>query len=314
MLVGYIVEKGAPRRVAITRGAELVPEIRWLDLHNPNEQERQWVREAYGQELQFLDELSEIEASARYYRDDHGLHLNLYFLSTVNGASRIINLAFTVNHGRLFTLHADDVVELRAYYQHAIAHPELDDDALSIMLGIVDTRVGMLADTYERLQADLEALARELFRVNERSMTRVIETLGRIEDTNGKARLSILENHRTISRLLTGNQAPALADGIGETLRDFDSLLTHSNGLAERIKFLMDSALGLINLAHSKRLSIFTVLSVILMPPTLIASIYGMNFRHMPELEWLWGYPLALGLMLAVAVVPVLYLRHRGWI
>jgi magnesium transporter len=314
MLVGYTVDKGALRRIAVTNSIELVPEIRWLDLNNPTEQERQWVRAAYGQELQFLEELSEIEASARYYRDESGLHLNLYFLNAANGSTRNVNVAFTVNDGRLYTLHADDVPELRAYYQHASAHPELDDDPLSILLGIVDLRVGLLADTYERLQTELETLGRELFRVNERSMTRVIETLARIEDTNGKARLAMLENQRAFSRLLSGSQAPGHADVINEVLRDIDSLLTHANGLSERIKFLMDSALGLINLAHSKRLNIFTVLSVILMPPTLIASIYGMNFHHMPELDWLWGYPLALAVMLAVAVVPMLYLKRRGWL
>jgi magnesium transporter len=314
MLVSYTVQRNMLDRVVIAERAQLAPEARWLDLSNPTVQERQWVREAYGQELQFLEELSEIEASARYYRDDFGLHLNLYFLRSANGENRNINVAFTVNKGRLYTLHAEEVPEINAYYLHACAHPDLSDDPVSILLGIVDVRVGLLADTYERLQAELEGLGRELFAVKERSMTRLIAGLTRIEDTNGKARLSMLENQRALSRLLTGNQAPGHLDAINEILRDFDSLLTHSSGLAERIKFLMDSALGLINLAHSKRLNIFTVLSVILMPPTLIASIYGMNFRHMPELDWLWGYPAALLAMLAVAVVPMLYLKRRGWL
>ncbi|MBI2290662.1 MAG: magnesium transporter, partial [Betaproteobacteria bacterium] len=93
-----------------------------------------------------------------------------------------------------------------------------------------------------------------------------------------------------------------------------DSLMTYSSFLAERAKFLMDAALGMINIAQNKRLNIFTVLSVILMPPTLIASIYGMNFRHLPELEWYFGYPLALVLMLIVAIGPILYLKRKGWL
>jgi magnesium transporter len=90
--------------------------------------------------------------------------------------------------------------------------------------------------------------------------------------------------------------------------------MNFSDFLAERTKFLMDAAMGMINIAHNKRLNVFTVLSVVLMPPTLIASIYGMNFRHMPELDWFWGYPMALLLMILVAVGPILFLRHKGWL
>ena len=90
--------------------------------------------------------------------------------------------------------------------------------------------------------------------------------------------------------------------------------MNFSDFLAERTKFLMDAAIGMINIAHNQRLNIFTVLSVVLMPPTLIASIYGMNFRHMPELSWPWGYPMAIAIMVAVAVGPILFLRGRGWL
>ena len=314
MLNAYIISDRALKRIPVNQPSDLVRGIRWLDLNNPTEQERLWVRQAYQQELLFMEELGEIEASARFYRDEHGLHLHLYFLQTADGVSRNLNAAFTVSQGRLYSLHAEDIPEFRSYYSYASSRPELNDDPLAILLGIVWVRVGLLADTYERLQTDLETLSGVIFHGEERSMPRVLEGLARVEDTNGKARLALLENQRAFSQLARASEAQAHGEEIGEILRDVESLMTHSTFLFDRTQFLMDSALGAINIAHSKRLNVFTVLSVVLMPPTVIASIYGMNFANMPELQWPWGYPLALALMIAAAVGPILYLRHKDWL
>ena len=145
-------------------------------------------------------------------------------------------------------------------------------------------------------------------------MSRVLETLTRIEDINGKARLGLMENKRAYSNLSRDADVKADANTMNELLRDVESLMNFSDFLAERTQFLLDAAMGMINIAHNKRLNVFTVLSVVLMPPTLIASIYGMNFRHMPELGWTWGYPMAIAMMVFVAVVPIVFLRKKGWL
>jgi magnesium transporter len=145
-------------------------------------------------------------------------------------------------------------------------------------------------------------------------MPHALQSLTRIEDTNGKARLGLLENRRVYPALLRHAEAGGHADAINDIMSDVDSLTTHSSFLAERTKFLMDAAMGTLNIAFNRRLNIFTVLSVVLMPPTLIASIYGMNFEHMPELKWLWGYPIALLLMIVVAIGPILYLKRKNWL
>ena len=172
----------------------------------------------------------------------------------------------------------------------------------------------MVADLYERLQTELEPTSLAIFRGDARAMPRVLESLTRIEDVNGKARLGLLENKRAYPNFVRNPEVEEHAETINEIMRDVESLTTHSSFLAERTKFLMDAAMGTINISFNKRLNIFTVLSMILMPPTLIASIYGMNFEHMPELQWSWGYPMALLLMLAVAIGPVLYLKRKGWL
>lgn len=314
MLTAFTVTHGTLNRIEIAQYSDLTPELVWIDLANPSEQERKWIAEAYGQQLQFMEELSEIEASARFYRDEHGLHMNQYFLVDDAALMRNINVAFTLNKGRLFTLRSEEPHSFRAFIAKATRPHARYPGAVDIMIGIVATRVGLIADLYERLQAELEPISQSIIRGDMRSMPRALQSLTRIEDTNGKARLSLLENRRAYPALLRNAEAGTYANAINDIMSDVDSLTAHSSFLAERTKFLMDAAMGTLNIAFNRRLNIFTVLSVVLMPPTLIASIYGMNFEHMPELRWLWGYPMALILMLVVAVGPILYLKQKRWL
>lgn len=314
MLTAYTVQNEVLKRHTVTQLSQLTADVRWLDLSNPTEQERLWVQQAYGQQLLFIEELGEIEASARFYRDEQGLHLHLYFLHREDGTARNIDVAFSVHQGRLYTLHAEEVPELKSYYTHVQSHPELRDEAMCILLGIVSVRLGLLADTYERLQVETETLARNIFHGNDKTMNRVLQGLARIEDTHGKAHLGLIAEQRVFSTLRRTHEGEQHADAIDEILRDADSLIQHSHFLFERTKFMMDTTLGMINVGFSRRLNVFTVLSVVLMPPMLITSIYGMNFRHMPELDWLLGYPFALGIAAASAIVPILLLKRKGWV
>ena len=316
MLTAYTVRNEVLTSRPVTRFEELDADVRWLDLSDPTAQERQWVRQAYGQEVLFIEELGEIEASARYYRDEMGLHLHLYFLHRENGsdASRNVDVAFTINQGRLYTLHAEDVPELRAYYSHVQTHPELRDEAMCILLGVVSVRLGMLADAYERLQIEMETLSRSIFAGDDPTMTRALLTLARIEDIHGKAHLGLINDQRVFTSLRRTREGEQWGDSIDTILRDVDSLTQHSRFLFERTKFMMDTALGMINVGFSRRLNVFTVLSVVLMPPMLVVSIYGMNFRHMPELDWALGYPYALLLAAASAIGPILWLKRKRWL
>ncbi len=314
MLTAYTTTNGTLSKTSVNQYSDLKPEMVWLDLNNPTEQDRQWIKQAYDQQLQFVEELGEIEASERFYRDADGLHLHLYFLLSVADISRNVNVGFTINNGRLYTLRSDELPEFRVFSAAAGKNPELCAGAVAILLGITWTRIGAMADLYERLQAELEPVSQAVFRARTRTMPRVLESLARTEDVNGKVRLGLLENKRALSNLLRSAEAATHTQTINEILLDIESLMTFSTFLAERAKFLMDAVIGMINIGFNKRLNIFTVLSVILMPPMLIASIYGMNFRHMPELEWYYGYPLAMLLMVAVAAGPILYLKRKHWL
>ncbi len=314
MLTAYTRSGQTLARKLVNLRAELPQDAAWIDLNDPTDQERNWVKEQYGQELQFIEELGEIEASSRYYRDETGLHINLYFLALENGLARNVNVAFTINNNRLFTLRTDELPEIRTFFSHAAKNTDDYPTPASLLLGLVATRVGMMADVYEKLQKDLDTVSGSIFRTNSIGMTNALEALARVEDVNGKARLGLMENKRAYSNLSRNTDVAVNLEAMNELLRDVESLMNFSDFLADRTKFLMDAAMGMINIAHNKRLNVFTVLSVVLMPPTLIASIYGMNFRHMPELDWLWGYPMAIVMMIVVAVGPILFLRRRGWL
>jgi magnesium transporter len=314
MLTAYTRSGQTLTKKLVNLRSELPQDAMWVDLNDPTDQERNWVREQFGQELQFIEELGEIEASSRYYRDETGLHINLYFLALENGLARNVNVAFTINNGRLFTLRTDELPEIRTFSTHCSKDATEFPGPADLLLGLVATRLGMMADIYEKLQAELDAVSGSIFRTGSREMSNALETLARIEDINGKARLGFMENKRAYSNLSRTTDISVSAETMSEVLRDVESLMNFSDFLAERTQFLLEAAIGMTNIAHNRRLNVFTVLSVVLMPPTLIASIYGMNFDHMPELKWLWGYPMALGLIVLVAVGPVLFLKHKKWL
>src|SRR5688572_8589636 len=134
MLTAYVAVNGTLQKIDIRQGSDLKPEMIWIDLASPTEQERQWVKQAYDQELQFLEELGEIEASSRYYRDEFGLHLNQYFLLTDKDITRNVNVAFTLNNGRLFTLRGDELPAFRTFYMKASRSPQYCCGTVELML------------------------------------------------------------------------------------------------------------------------------------------------------------------------------------
>lgn len=314
MLHAYRLTAQQLDRRAVHAREELTEDVVWLDMVDPIEAERNWVQDAYGHSVHFLDALSEIEASARYFSDEHGDHVRLYFLELQDGIARNVDVGFTLDGKRLYSLHAREVTVLAKLHTDCDTLSRPPADPLSILTGIEELRIAFLADSLERLHADLETLSSTIFAGADRHTGRLLNDLGRIEDINGKARLGMIENRRAFQGFGASRHNPLDSTTVANLTRDVDSLLSHCDYLLRKVEFLMDSALGMINLMHARRLTIFTVLSVVLMPPTLIASIYGMNFRHMPELDWVFGYPMALLVMLAVAVGPILYLRHKQWL
>ena len=298
----------------------------WVDLESPTPEERRWVRQHFGLSIpeDAMDE--DIEESARFFEEDNGeLHIRSDFLIADADEPRSVRVAFILNqqnaelnsHGVLFSIHDEDVPVFRLLRLRARRMPGLIADAKEVLLSLYDTDAEYCADTVEEIYDELDEVSRQVLAgdVTDNKAGEVLAAIARHQDMSGRIRRNVMDTRRAVSfmmrtRMLSAEQF----EDARQILRDIDSLDSHTAFLFDKINFLMDATVGFININQNKIIKIFSVASVALLPPTLIASIYGMNFQYMPELTQSWGYPAALGLMVASAVGPMLYFRKRGWL
>lgn len=287
----------------------------WIDLINSTEEERTQVEAMYRQDLPEPKEMEEIEASARFFEDENGLHIHSLFLHEIEGRPRNTTVAFTLSGNRLFTVHDRDVPALRLLRRRVRRDPSLVGNAMSIMITLFQIKVDDLADVLEEVYTGLEATSRLVLEDEDASLEDALEQLASLEDLNGKVRLCLMDTQRALTFLLRkGRLAAEHAERVREILRDIDSLLPHSAFLFEKVNFLMDAAQNFTNIEQNQIIKTFSIAAVVFLPPTLIASIYGMNFQFMPELNWPWSYPVALVLMILSAITPYWYFKRKGWL
>src|SRR4051812_45914184 len=301
----------------------------WVDLESPTVEEKRWVKQYYGLSIpeDAMDE--DIEESARFYEEDNGdLHIRSDFLLAAGSDDepRAVRVAFVLNqsnpalksHGVLFSIHDDDIPVFRLLRLRARRAPGLIEDAKDVLLALFDGDAEYSADTLEGIYDDLEKVSKQVLsgEVTDTRAGEALEAIARQEDLNGRIRRNVMDTRRAVSfmmrsRMLNSGQF----EEARQILRDIESLDNHTAFLFDKINFLMDATVGFININQNKIIKIFSVASVALLPPTLIASIYGMNPKF-PEFE-LFGaaaYPYVLMLMIASALVPMWYFRRRGWL
>ncbi len=297
----------------------------WVDLESPTLEEKRWIKQYYGLSIpeDAMDE--DIEESARFYEEDNGeLHIRSDFLID-DDEPRTVRVAFILNQhnvdlksrGVLFSIHDEDVPVFRLLRMRARRAPGLIEDAKEVLLKLFDADAEYSADTLEAIYDDLEKVSKQVLAgdVTDALAGEVLGAIARHEDLNGRIRRNVMDTRRAVSFMMRAKMlSGAQFEEARQILRDIDSLDSHTAFLFDKINFLMDATVGFININQNKIIKIFSVASVALLPPTLIASIYGMNFQYMPELNQTWGYPLALALMIASAIVPMWYFRKRGWL
>lgn len=297
----------------ITR--EALASAMWLDLLNPDEDERQLVESLHSLPLPDTEDVEEIEASARSYQDEAGLHVHSLFLHKVDERHRNTSVAFTLTDTQLITLREREIPAFRLMRMRARRLHGLVEDPVAIVLSLFEIKIDDLADTLEEVYTQLENTSNLVLEDNDSPIEDALDELARQEDTNGKVRLCLMDTQRALSFLLRrGKLSADNAETARELLRDIDSLLPHNSFVFDKINFLMDATLGFISIQQSKIIKIFSIAAVVFLPPTVIASVYGMNFDSMPELGWQLGYPWALGLMVMSGVAPYLFFKVKGWL
>ncbi|MGR8930616.1 MAG: magnesium/cobalt transporter CorA [Gammaproteobacteria bacterium] len=289
----------------------------WIDLLSTSKAQRTLIGQHYGLELPDPHELTDLEASARFYVEQDEIHIHSDFLLDREGQSRSVPVAFVLRGDILFSVRDEELPVFRLQRLRARTQAGLVSDSKDMLLDLYGAEAEYSADALEDVYTELEAVSKKVLsqNVSDEDAERILADIAEEEDLNGRIRRNMLDTQRAVSFLIRRKLlSPSQLDDAHQILRDIESLNSHTAFLFDKINFLMDATVGFININQNKVIKIFSVASVAMLPPTLIASIYGMNFEHMPELQWMLGYPFALSLMAISILLPYLFFRHKGWL
>jgi magnesium transporter len=291
----------------------------WVDLVAPTPEIRAWVGRFFDVQLPNPSSLTDLEASARFYVEDNGeIHLHSDFLLDTKEGSRNVAVALILHRDILFTVRTEELPIFRLQRLRARTQPGYVSDGKDVLLDLYAADAEYSADALEDVYAALEEVSRHVLgtKVTDNEAANILADIAREEDLNGRIRRNVHDTRRAVSFLTRGKflNIDQLEDA-RQILRDIESLDGHTSFLFGKINFLMDATVGFININQNKIIKIFSVASVAMLPPTLIASIYGMNFHNgFPELEWRYGYPFSLALMFVSVAVPFWYFLKKGWL
>jgi magnesium transporter len=305
--------------LAAEPGFVLPPNSVWIDLLNPTREEELACETALGASLPTREEMAEIETSSRLYRDGHAYVMTASVLVNSDTETPVEGpVTFVLVGHRLATIR---YIEPKAFkvMQHQLARdPEICASGASIFTALLEALVDRLADVLERDSAEVEALSAEIFRKTEGVNYRpIMKRLGRAQNVNAKVRDSLTSLYRLAGFAMLIDpleRRGEYKERLKSVQRDVSSLNEHSSSLAGNIAFMLDATLGLINVEQNAIIKFFSVAAVIFLPPTLVASYFGMNFHHMTEFEWAYGEWLAGGLMVLSVAIPLWWFKKRGWL
>ena len=311
-----VLSRGKTAFVTAAEGAALPADAVWIELIEPTRSEELAVETMLGLQLPTREEMAEIEVSSRLYEEDGAVFMTASLMVNADSDTPLIEpVTFVLAGERLVTIRYVEPKPFPAYIAQLgrqNAAPTKGADALA---GLLEAIVDRLADLIERASADVEAQSRLTFgRPGGGASAILLERLGRIQSLTSKARGSLASLGRLVSYAPLNSACGGVVHGHLLSLQhDIVSLSDHANYVSSQITFLLDATLGLIGIEQNQVFKVLAVFSAVLMPPTLIAGIYGMNFAHMPELSWRTGYPLALGLMAIAMAAPLIWFKRKGW-
>ena len=325
MITAYRAEGGRLQAA----GGEVSPldGLVWIDLEMPVASEEALVEAVLGIEIPTREDMQEIEVSSRLYDEKGALFLTAQVLATPEGHPPEIGpVTFVLTPDRLLTVRYHAPRSIKVFADRAKVQGMGCVNGQTTLLALMETLVDRLADILEAETRKLDNLTRAIFEAHRpkgkaQTLAVVLQRIGRAEDLNGKTEESLSTLLRVLGFLSTptGGAAVAALKGVEKTrlktlMHDIRSLQETAARQDRKIQFQLDATLGVINIRQADIIKIFSVVAFVFLPPTLIASVYGMNFVHMPELKWPWGYPMALGMMALSAMVPYAFFRWKKWL
>lgn len=301
--------------IQITPKEPLPSDVIWLDVNQPDDEERQWLETLFVEDVPEEDEMDDIESSSRFRVGPDGVHILSLFPQRLSNETRGVNMSFTMRKNLLISFREDDIsiVRLLRYY---IRHNKVEiRSALDILLKLQDLKVDQLSDLIEDAYSTLEETSDQI--TDDTHVDETLEELVNQEELNSQI-LQALHDTRRALRFIRKTFESSIDDRQGRTLdevlNDIESILPHTSFISNKINFQLEASMGYTNQKQNSIIKIFSVAAVVFMPPTWIASVYGMNFKFMPELSWYWGYPISIGMMILSAAVTYLFFRKKGWL
>lgn len=323
MLTAYLnQEKLNPHEITV-ENETLLKEAIWIDLLSPSKEEENQVEQCLGLDIPTREEMVEIELSSRLYKQNGTVFMTATMIAHSDSPEPQLDpVTFVLTKRQLITIRYIDPQSFKIAPLHLKKLDAIYDDPTLILIELLDATVDRLADTLELLGRRVDEYSKTIFRPSDDATTKLdyrqlLQQIGENGDLNTKARESLL----TFSRLTAffAQAAESRMDSEGQSRlatlsKDIASLNDHANFLSTKVNFLLDATLGLVNIEQNNIIKIFSVAAVIFLPPTLIASIYGMNFQFIPELSWKYGYVFSIGLILIAAWLPYKYFKYRKWL
>jgi magnesium transporter len=323
MIRGYVNDAG--RLASAEPVLERLDELIWVDLIEPTAEEEAMMEAHFGIDVPTRDEMEEIEISSRLYQEQGALFMTATLLALAEGdVPEVCPVSFVLQRQRLITVRYHEPTAFRTFPIRAGQVPLGSHRADSLLIALLEAIVDRLADILEQAGREIEALSRKVFAppvtqaAGGGDLGAVLAGIGRTGDLTSNLHNSLSSLERLTGFLGPGMQRrdsdSDLRSQVEALTWDVRSLMDHAGFLSQKISFLLDATLGMINIQQSAIIKIFSVVAAVFLPPTLIASVYGMNFTFMPELDWRFGYPLALGVMVLSALLPVWFFKRKGWL
>ena len=296
----------------------------WLDLLAPTNEERRKVNDLLHMEMPTRADMEEIEVSSRLYQEDGGIFLTALVLSNVETDSPVADVvSFVLTQDKLVTIRYIDPQPFKTFAARCERGTMQGNRAEMVLMNLLDVIIDRMADVLEKAGSEIETISRDIFQPHEDKVMQsadfqmVLRRLGRKHDLTGKMRESLLSVSRVLSFLtpaMDGKPNKDVRTHIKTLTRDVQSLQDHTSFLGSKLNYLLDATLGLINIDQNNIIKIMSVAAIVFLPPTLFASIWGMNFHYMPELDEKYFYFVALVVIVISGILPYWWFKRRGWL
>jgi len=323
MLWVYVPRDASLERIPVASKEDVPDASVWFDLVNPNTQEDRIVEHKVGIAVPTREEMQEIEVTSRLYVENGARYMTATLMSQADTPTpRTTPITFILSGHRLITVRYEEPrpFSIVGNKLARVCSPAVSGE--TVLMDLLDAVIDRTADILERIGGEVDQISHDIFEPEggraDRSYNQILRAIGRKGDLASKVRESLVSIGRLL--LYLANEADTMRwpkeprAQLRGMQRDVHSLSDHAAYLSNKIQFLLDAMLGVVTIEQNNIIKIFSVAAVALMPPTLIASIYGMNFKHMPELDWFYGYPVAIALMVLAAALPYYFFKWKKWL